>query len=211
MKNKSAAFRRTVWTGVIVALVVAMGLGTKVVSGEELAAATPEVFNSVDYGATTFPIIQAAIEENAHDLGTVAAALAADQAAATAEYGVVEGTSFPVFSVTFTAVAGAVDAAGMVPFVVDGVPATVIVRMQTGPAINGTDLRDATGTIHFPDFTNQIEYQDAGAALNAELKVEVLAQLDAASLAGKTVTVTGAFQLVNPAGYLITPVKVEVK
>lgn len=211
MKNRSAAFRRSVWTGAIVVLIVAMGLGTKVLTGEELAAATPTAFSAADYGVKTFPVVQAAIVTNAHDLGTVATALAVDPKAATEKYGIVEGTSFPVFSVTFTAVAGAADAAGMVPFSVEGVPAAVKVRMQTGPAINGTDLRDATGTIHFPDFTNQIEYQDAGAALNTELKAEVLSKIKAADLAGKTVTVTGAFQLVNPAGFLITPVKIEVK
>ena len=42
--------------------------------------------------------------------------------------------------------------------------------MQTGPAINGTDLRDAPGEIKFGQFTNQIEYQNAGAALNNAMK-----------------------------------------
>jgi ABC-type branched-subunit amino acid transport system ATPase component len=58
--------------------------------------------------------------------------------------------------------------------------------VQTGPAINGTDLRDATGTIEFGQFTNQIEYQDAGSAINNEMKKAVLAGLDPSALTGKT-------------------------
>ena len=210
MKNQSVKKRRALWVGGIVVVLVAMGFGTKVVTGEELAASTPVEFSAAEYGATEFPVVQAAVLKNAHDLALVSTALAADAEAAAEEYGVVEGTSFPVFSVSFTAVAGAADAQGIVPFTIDGVPAEVTVRMQTGPAISGTDLRDATGTIHFPDFTNQIEYQDAGAALNEELKVEVRSKIVAADLAGKSITVTGAFQLVNPASYLITPVDVVV-
>jgi predicted lipoprotein len=211
MKNRSVAFRRSVWAAVVLVILVAMGMGTKVLSGADLAAATPKVFSATEFGAKQFPVVQEAIIKNAHSLPIVATALAADPVAAAAKYGVTEGTSFPVFSVTFTAVAGAPDAAGMVPLTIEGVPSAVMVRMQTGPAINGTDLRDATGTIHFPDFTNQIEYQDAGSALNEELKKEVLAKVTAADLAGKTVIVTGAFQLVNPAAYLITPVTIAVK
>ena len=53
--------------------------------------------------------------------------------------------------------------------------ADIKIRMQTGPAINGTDLRDATGEINFGDFKNQIEYQNAGAGINNAMKKAVLA------------------------------------
>lgn len=211
MKNKSLAFRRGVWALGVLVVVIAMALGTKVVSGEALQATVPVVFNSEEFGAEKFPEVMDTIIQNAQPLSEIAAALVADEGAAAAEYGVREGTGFPVFSVIFTAVAGTPDAGGFIPFTVEGVPGTITVRMQTGnPAITGTDLRDATGTIHFPDFVNQIEYQDAGVALNNELKKTVLANVVAADLAGKTLTVTGAFQLVNPSSYMITPVKIEV-
>jgi predicted lipoprotein len=86
-----------------------------------------------------------------------------------------------------------------------------LVRVQTGPAINGTDLRDAPGTIAFGDFSNQIDYQNAASALNDQLKKQVLSKVDAASLTGKTVSIVGAFQLINPNAWLITPVSLEVK
>ena len=211
MKNTSLAFRRGTSALGVLLLLVAMGFGTKVVSGEALLATVPVVFNSEEFGAEKFPEVMDTIIQNAQPLSEIATALVTDQAAATTEFGTQEGTGFPVFSVIFTAVAGTPDAGGFIPFTVEGVPGTITVRMQTGnPAITGTDLRDATGTIHFPDFVNQIEYQDAGVALNNELKKTVLANIVAADLAGKTLTVTGAFQLVNPASYMITPVKIEV-
>ena len=70
--------------------------------------------------------------------------------------------------------------------------------MQTGPAINGTDLRDATGEIKFGEFKNQIEYQNAGSAINNAMKKQVLAGIDTSALPGKTISVVGAFTLVNP-------------
>ena len=82
--------------------------------------------------------------------------------------------------------------------------------MQTGPAINGTEVRDATGTISFGAFTNQIEYQDAGAALNDQIKAQVLAKLDREKLPGKTIEVVGVFQLINPANWMVTPVRLKV-
>ena len=84
-------------------------------------------------------------------------------------------------------------------------------RVQTGPAINGTDLRDATGTIEFGQFTNQIEYQNAGAALNDAMKEQVLADVETAELTGRTISVTGVFKLINPKSWLVTPVALEVR
>jgi predicted lipoprotein len=87
----------------------------------------------------------------------------------------------------------------------------VTLRVQTGPAINGTDVRDATGTIDFSQFTNQIDYQNAGSSLNNEVKKQVLAKVDTAKLTGKTISVVGVFQLVVPNSWLITPVSLQVQ
>ena len=76
-------------------------------------------------------------------------------------------------------------------------------------AIIGTDLRDATGTITFGQFRNQIEYQNAGAALNKTMKQDVLSKVDTSKLSGKTVSVVGVFQLTDPANWQVTPVKLE--
>ena len=91
------------------------------------------------------------------------------------------------------------------------VPVTVHITVQTGPAITGTDLRDATGQIKFGQFTNQIDYQNAGSALNREMKKEVISKIDASKLTGKKISVVGVFQLTDPANWLVTPVKLDVQ
>ena len=90
-------------------------------------------------------------------------------------------------------------------------PAEIKVRVQTGPAINGSDLRDAPGDIDFGQFKNQIEYQDAGSGINRAMKLAVLDGIDTTALTGKTIEVTGAFRLVNPKNWMITPISLVVK
>src|SRR4051794_21077635 len=100
---------------------------------------------------------------------------------------------------------------GIYDLAVQGLPPDIKVRVQTGPAINGTDLRDAPGDIAFGSFKNQIEYQNAGSGINRAMKKTVLDPLDTSALTGKTVEVTGAFRLINPKNWLITPVRLAVK
>src|SRR5690625_8026810 len=90
-------------------------------------------------------------------------------------------------------------------------PEGINVRVQTGPAISGTELRDATGDLDFGQFTNQIEFQDAGAALNEEMKEQVIEPVDVDGLEGETVTITGAFTAVHPEAWLVTPATMEVE
>ncbi len=193
----------------IVILLVAMGLNTKVVRIGSQVAAQPGAFNATAYGAKEFPKVQSEIEKRAVDASTLAAAIAKDATAAGTKYGV-PGEIGPEFAVKFTGVAGP-QTFGVYTINVPGVSNTVTLRVQTGPALNGTDVRDATGTIAFGQFTNQIDYQNAGAALNDEVKKQVLAKIDTAHLTGKTISVVGVFQLVVPNSWLITPVRLDVK
>jgi len=202
--------RSTIVIGaLVVALIVAMVLSTKVVGADSDLGAGPEAFSAESWGEENFPKIQEAIADRAVDAPTLAAAIAADPTAAGEEYGVAGGTG-PVISVTFSGVAGP-SQAGIYPVSVDGVPQDILIRVQTGPAINGTDLRDATGEVQFGQFTNQIDYQNAASALNEQLKESVLSSVDTTTLEGKTIEVTGAFQLINPAGWLVTPSELVVK
>ena len=77
--------------------------------------------------------------------------------------------------------------------------------MVTGPVIAGTALRDAVKFIKFSDFTNQLDYADAGHQLNTKVKADVLAKVEAKDLVGKKVTFAGAFSLVAPGVVLIVP------
>ena len=193
-----------------VVLIVAMAFSTKVVKIGSAGDTQVKAFDPAVYGEAQFPKTQAAIEGRAVSADTLAAAIAKDQDAAGKQYGVAGGGIGPEISVKFDGVAGSEDA-GIYTVKVPNVPDSVIIRVQTGPAINGTDLRDATGTISFEQFTNQIDYQNAGYAINTAMKKAVLSKVDTAKLTGKTISVVGVFQLINPNGWLVTPVKLDAK
>jgi predicted lipoprotein len=207
-KKLSPGAKRGIWIGVIALVVLGMILGTKVVGNDDALLQGTQEFDPATFGAENFPQIQEAVAERAVDAATLAGAIAADPAAAAEEYAVASSGG-PVYSVTFTGVVGE-GQSGIYEVDVEGVPDDLLIRVQTGPAINGTELRDSTGEITFGQFTNQIDYQDAASALNEEVKTQVLADIDTAALQGKTITVTGAFTLINPASWLVTPTEIEI-
>ena len=194
------------WLAVFVVLLVVMFLDTKIVAIKDATQAN--VFSPEAYGKKEFPRIQAEIIKAAVDAKSLADAIAADKTAAGEKYGK-PGSVGPMFPVKFSGVVGEGDS-GIFHVKVDGLPEGIGVRVQTGPAINGTEIRDATGTVDFGQFTNQIEYHDAGSALNKEVKDLVLAKLGRDKLPGKTIDVVGVFQLINPANWLVTPVQLKV-
>lgn len=202
---------RLIAAGAILVLLILMFFSTKILTGSQATDAAPGSFSPQSYAQEKYESeIAPDIEKRATDLATVSAALKADPAAAAKQYGVVSGSSPAVYSVKLTGVAGKADANGQVPVKVAGFPEDIKVLVQMGPAVNGTAIRDATGQVDFTAFKNQIDYQNVGAELNNQVKKLVLANVDKASLEGKTVAVTGAFPLINPAAYIITPIKVEV-
>ena len=209
-----APFRRPKWRrfavlGGVIVVILAIALDTKVVrigSSEDLRQTA---FSPAAYGAKAFPEIKRIIEERAVEAAALQRAIATNKQEAVVKYGVASGSG-PVFSVKLAGIAGERMASGLCEVKVADLP-DVKVRIQTGPAINGTELRDATGTVSFGQFTNQIEYQNAGSALNNEMKKAILAPIDTDALAGKTVSVVGAFRLINPKSWLVTPVRLEVQ
>lgn len=206
----SRGVRSVIATVLLLVLLIAMALSVKVVKIGSSADSQIKVFEPEEYGKAQFPKTQKAIEGRAVSADTLAAAIAKDADAAAKQYGVASGSVGPAMSVRFTGVAGK-ENSGVYEVKVHNVPDSLVIRVQTGPAINGTDLRDATGDINFGQFTNQIDYQNAGYAINAEMKKEVLSKIDTTKLTGKTISVVGVFQLVNPNGWLVTPVRLEVK
>lgn len=205
VRRAASRSRQFVWLAIGAVLLVAMAIGTKVVPIEQVKS---DVFSPADYGKKDFPRIQGEIEKVAVDAKELAAAIAADKAAAAEKYGK-PGSVGPIFPVKFTGVVGE-GSSGVFKVKVDGMPEGSGIRVQTGPAINGTEVRDATGTVGFGQFTNQIEFQDAGSALNNEVKTQVIGNLDREKLPGKTVEVIGVFQLINPANWMVTPVRFKV-
>ena len=204
--NKARPNRTILITaGVVVAVLAAMALDTTVVRIGSDADVRAAKFSPEAFGAETFPKVQANITRRAVDAVELATAIATDPKAAEAKYSVAG-----VYSVKLEGTVGE-GKSGIYYVDVAGISAPLRLRVQTGPAINGTELSDATGEISFSQFTNQIEYQDAGSALNKEMKKLVLNGVDNSALTGKTLAVVGAFRLVNPKSWLITPVSLEVK
>lgn len=191
------------------AVIAAMALDTTVVHIGSENDVRQQAFSPDTFGDKEFPRIQAIVLEKALDGVTIAPEVLADKAAAGKKYGTASTTG-TIMLVKLTGVAGEARS-GVYDLAVEGMPADIKVRVQTGPAINGTDLRDAPGDIAFGKFKNQIEYQDAGSAINRAMKKVVLDGIDTANLTGKTLEVTGAFRLVNPKNWVITPAAVTVK
>ena len=192
-----------------IALVVAMALDTTIVTIGSEADVRGDVFSAEAYGQDMFPQVQSAVESKAVGAGALAQAIAEDKDSAVAQYGTPSGIA-PIMAVSFTGTVGE-GKSGIYEVEVEDLPDDISIRVQTGPAINGTDLRDAPGTIEFGQFKNQIEYQNAGAAINDAMKAEVLADLDRENLTGKTISVTGAFRMINPKNWLVTPVRLTVQ
>lgn len=190
----------------VVVLIVLMALDTKVITISELESEVG--FSPQNFAQENFPVIQEHIETNAVGGATLAEAVLQNASEAGETYGVAAGIGH-VVPVSFT---GTVEegSSGVYSIDADGVPSDVAIRVQTGPAINGTTLRDATGNIQFGDFTNQIEFQDVGAALNEEMKRQVLEGIAGQDLTGETLEVVGAFTMINPSNWLITPVQMTI-
>jgi len=199
-----------VYAGLAIVLLVAMALGTRVVSADDPSSGGAEQFSAAEFASENYAdMIKPAIIENAVPAEELAAAIAADPDAAGEEYGGRDGQSAWAFPVELTGVAGEADPVnGQLPVAVEGV-GDVQVFVQMGAVVNGSALRDVTGEVSFEDFTNQIEFQSVSAELNNMVKADVLADIDPASLNGQTITVVGAFSLVNPAAWIVTPVQVE--
>jgi predicted lipoprotein len=79
------------------------------------------------------------------------------------------------------------------------------VWLQVGPVIQGMAVRDAVGFIGFDQFVNQIDYAEAGNALNQQVLDAVLKPLDPEPAQGEVLAFAGA--LTPGERLVITPVR----
>ncbi len=206
--------RRAVLIAGICAVIVigAIALDTRVVRiGSELDA-REQAFSPDSYGNKTFPRIRKWVQAHAVEATVLGPEVISDKAAAAEKYGTKYGIGGSIGAVIPVHLTGTIGAgkSGIHDVTVPNLPAGIKVRIQTG-AINGTVLRDAPGDIRFGQFTNQIAYQNAASGINRAMKTAVLAPIDTGKLADRTVDLTGAFRLINPRNWLITPVRMRVK
>ncbi|WP_235814955.1 DUF2291 family protein [Roseibium aggregatum] len=199
------------WIAVAIAAAVAgaIALDTKVVRVGSESDIRQQAFSPDVYGVDTFPRIRDFVAQKAVEASEIGALALSDKTKLAETYGTASSTG-SIIPVKFEGVVGE-GKSGLYNVTIDGVPSEIRVRVQTGPAINGTDLRDVPGDIAFGDFKNQIEYQNAASAINRAMKQVVLEGLDTSALTGKTIQVTGAFRLINPKNWLVTPTEVTVR
>lgn len=85
------------------------------------------------------------------------------------------------------------------------------VRVQIGPVIKGTAIRDSLDFVNFNQFKNQIQWAEFGKAFNAQANETLLQALPREGLEGKRIDAIGAYPL--PASGqlpLLTPVTITI-
>ncbi|RRI06535.1 DUF2291 family protein [Mesorhizobium tamadayense] len=84
-------------------------------------------------------------------------------------------------------------------------------RVQIGPAMRGTAIRDSLDFVQFNDFTNQIDFAQFGKAFNAYADKMVLSKLSRDGLEGRTAKVLGAYTIESAQNLpLVTPAEAEI-
>jgi len=88
---------------------------------------------------------------------------------------------------------------------------TADARIQIGPVMRGTALRDALDFVSFNDFTNQIDFAQFGKAFNVHVDKTLTSKLPRDRLIGRSVKVMGAYPLGAPNELpLVTPATLEL-
>ncbi|MET3857813.1 DUF2291 domain-containing protein [Rhizobium sp. OAE497] len=207
--------------GALIAALVAAALpGCKIIktpTAEEKAAAAAK--DAFDPNAKVEAIWQSQavpyFEKRAGELKDVVAAVAAGADQAGEKYGnpKKQASSPWTYAVKFTGKVVAADTqsrAATLDVDVDG-DGKADAKVQIGPALRGTALRDTLDFVNFNEFKNQIEWAQFGKAFNEKANTAFLSAIPRDGITGKTVTVVGAFPL--PSGSdlpLITPSELTV-
>lgn len=85
------------------------------------------------------------------------------------------------------------------------------IRIQIGPVIRGTALRDVLDFVNFNEYKNQIQWAEFGKAFNSHLNTQTLDKVPREALEGKKVEAIGAYPL--PASGqlpLLTPATITI-
>ncbi|CAN7618521.1 DUF2291 family protein [Pararhizobium sp. LjRoot255] len=85
------------------------------------------------------------------------------------------------------------------------------VRVQIGPVIKGTAIRDSLDFVNFNEFKNQIQWAEFGKAFNIHVNGLTLEKLPREGLEGKNVEALGAYPLPsNGQPALLTPATITI-
>ncbi|PZM15101.1 DUF2291 family protein [Rhizobium tubonense] len=194
--------------------------GCKIVktpTAEEKAAETAKTaFNPADkveaiWQSQAVP----SIEKRAGDFKQVLSLIAADPDDAGAKFGhrEKEGNAPWTYVVKFNGEIVAADTqsrAATIDVDIDG-DGKADAKVQIGPALRGTALRDSLDFVNFNAFKNQIEWAQFGKAFNEKVNATLLQSLPRDGLTGKTVKVSGAFPTPSSGQLpLVTPATIAI-
>ena len=160
--------------------------------------------------------VQPILDNNAVDLNTLLAAIAANPGYAANRYALPHNSNSKNFVVSGTArVTESNLKSPMGLLTLELSPgadsASPKIQVLTGPLVISTALRDVASNMSLNAFTNQTQYADVAAALNKRALAQTYSQTPAADLAGKTVQFTGVFNLQSPTSIRIVPVSLKVE
>ena len=173
----------------------------------------PQEFDAARYVASLWNEDVPAALGQAVDLEEVLAAIEADPASAGETWGRREGSGPYHVIVAGSGRVTGVDTSsrtGVAEVDVEVPGGTAAIRLQIGPVLRGTAIRDALPSVSFDRFVNQIQYADVANELNARVEREVLGDLKREALPGKTVRFVGITTL-GEAALTVTPVRLEVE
>lgn len=158
-------------------------------------------------------LIMPAVSDEAVSLAVLLDALEEDRDGACARYGHHEGTRPCNYIVKGNGKIANVDTtsrAGLLYVDVDLSEIVLNVRLQMGPVIRGTALRDVMPFIQFNQFTNQLDYADISKEMHRRLNESVLSSVRGSFVIEGAVTFSGACALRDIDDILITPVILEI-
>lgn len=204
----------------VICLAIGLGLpGCKIIrtpTAEEAAAAASGGFNPDKQVAAIWDTkVITFLEKRAGTFKEVSALSATDLNAAAAQYGhkEKEGSAPWTFAAKVSGTIVKAETKSRAAYLdtdVDG-DGKVDVRIQIGPVIKGTAIRDSLDFVSFNEFKNQIQWAEFGKAFNTHVNKLMLEQLLRDDLEGKKVDVLGAYPLPSagqPA--LLTPVTISI-
>jgi predicted lipoprotein len=188
----------------------------KTPTAEEAAEAASGGFNPERQAADLWtPKVVPYLTARAGTIQDVSALIASDPDAAAARYGhkEKEGNAPWTFAAKVTGRVTKAETTSRAAYLdtdVDG-DGKADVRVQIGPVVNGTAIRDSLDFVSFNQFKNQIQWAEFGKAFNAHLNGAVLQALPREGLEGKTVDAVGAYPLPTKGQLpLLTPVTLTI-
>lgn len=188
----------------------------KTPTAEEAAEAASGGFNPERQATELWsPKVVPYLTAKAGPYAEVAALIASDPDAAAAKYGnkEKEGNAPWTYAAKISGVvikAETTSRAGYLDTDIDG-DGKADVRVQIGPVIKGTAIRDSLDFVSFNQFKNQIQWAEFGKAFNAHLSGQVLQAMPREGLEGKRIEAVGAYPLPGKGQLpLLTPVNVAI-